>query len=378
MNNVDYFGLTAWIERMNGDNGKLFETSFSTNALQVAKWDNAFPPITGDPFQFQTPDFINGDDDRFRVRVTDAGRTNAASVTVRLCTSHPTLSGYDTAWRTLTLVTNTTPGVFISTNLLLVSDHEDASFNPAQHNAAPNSPDRIFKAQLGSDVRAEYRSGEISTHTAEATVGVNVKTVVVDVAAMVGVQQGINITDVLAVQFTRMGERLAQANIAVEEGGEAWFNPPAGINLGQWQVWASSNGVDRLTPEARAILAAAAAALPPNPTNPKHLRVVVVPSLRAPDVPPPKIVLGYAIAPNGFPHPDDAVYHGYCFLSITGILPFVTVHEVLHILPDGGHDPVPWNIMWEYADQDTGVKGKKRLRYDQETAIRANGKAYFK
>ena len=102
-----------------------------TNALQVAKWEqtftNGYNQVGSQTFTnalFRTPEFISADSDSFKIRITDENCPVKDTVSVRISTEHPYETTYDTPLRVLELQ-RTAPGVFVSTNLLLVSETND-------------------------------------------------------------------------------------------------------------------------------------------------------------------------------------------------------------------------------------------------------------
>ncbi|MDD3585039.1 MAG: hypothetical protein PHG74_13580, partial [Kiritimatiellae bacterium] len=234
-------------------------TTVVTNSLQVAKWESAFSNgyVQAGSYivtnaVFRQSEFISADADRFRVRVTDERRADAGSVEVVLWTEHPGDSTYNAASRVMTLP-RVSPGVFVSTNLLLVSDWDDAHFNTTVYGVAPDSTNRLFLSQLSSSVCGSYVDGWGQTNVFSAPVGVDVKSVGVDVAIMR--TNGVACIDTLdaLVQVTLAKERFAQANITVEMGSLVFFDAPPQVDPDNWYV-VSTNDPFQLSPGARSVV----------------------------------------------------------------------------------------------------------------------------
>ncbi|MGI6391783.1 MAG: hypothetical protein ACOX7Q_16620 [Kiritimatiellia bacterium] len=223
-------------------------TTVVTNSLQVAKWESAFSNgyVQAGSYivtnaVFRQSEFISADADRFRVRVTDERRADAESVEVVLWTEHPGDSAYDAASRVMTLP-RVSPGVFASTNLLLVSDWDDAHFDTTVYGVAPDSTNRLFLSQLLSSVCGSYVDGWGQTNVFSAPVGVDVKSVGVDVAIMR--TNGVACIDTLSALVHRSRsakERFAQANITVEMGSLVYFDAPPQVDVDNWHVASTNN-----------------------------------------------------------------------------------------------------------------------------------------
>ena len=314
---------------------------------------------------FRRSEFISADADRFRVRVTDERRADAESVEVVLWTEHPGDSAYDAASRVMTLP-RVSPGVFVSTNLLLVSDWDDAHFNTTVYGVAPDSTNRLFLSQLLSNMCGSYVDGWGQTNVFSAPVGVDVKSVGVDVAIMR--TNGVACIDTLSalVQVTLAKERFAQANITVEMGSLVFFDAPPQVDVDNWCVRTSGNSRS-LTQNARSVLHEAISAV----TNGANNRCLIfVPSIRST---PAAEVAGHATASYWYTDPLDAPYTDHCLISARQIAPFVSAHEMCHALGVPYHEAERCNLMFSTASPFMDVCSSKRLKTGQLKTLRSGG-----
>jgi hypothetical protein len=344
--------------------------ALSTNLLQVAKWESAFsnglvqvPGGTVTNAVFAQTEFIGTDVDRIRIRVNDARRMEAASVEVVLQTDHPSDSTYDAAPRSLVL-SRVSPGVFLSTNLLLVSDWNDATFDATAYGVASDSTNRIFSSQLGSRLQANYVGGGGQTSGAEALVGVGVKTVGVDVAIMR--TNGVACIDTLTAmaQVTLAKERFAQANVAVEMGDLVYFDAPTQVNVELWDVMATNN-TRMLSPEARYVVHEAVSAVTNGDNNVCLIFFPIV--IRVPAIE----IAGHATASYWYVYPLDVPYTDHCLISVGKITPFVSAHEMCHALGVQPHESKKCNLMFPAAVPYTDVSSSKRLTNSQLIPLRS-------
>jgi len=342
----------------------------ATNALHVAKWEQAFTngyiQVSGHTFTnalFRTPEFISADSDRFQIRVTDESLLVQDTVTVLISTEHPYDTTYNTPQRVLELQ-RTAPGVFASTNLLLVSDWEDFTVSAIAYGCSPDTTNRTFLSQLGGDVRVEYRDGWNMTNIVHATVGSNTRTVTVDVAIMR--TNGVNCIDsqYALTQVCLAKERMAQADIAVELGSLSFFDAPSQVDLDQWQV-ADSNNYQRLSQDALFVLHEALISVT-NATN--NICFIFVPNLRGPMGSQPA---GHATASYWYVHPYDAPYVDHCLISVSKMGPFVSAHELCHALNIRFHETETCNLMFATSSPFNNVDSSKRLFEEQVLIIRA-------
>ena len=340
-----------------------------TNSLQVAKWESAFSNgyVQAGSYivtnaVFRRSEFISADADRFRVRVTDERRADAGAVEVALWTEHPGDSTYNAASRVMTLP-RVSPGVFASTNLLLVSDWDDAHFNTTAYGVAPNSTNRLFLSQLLSNMCGLYVDGWGQTNVFSAPVGVDVKSVGVDVAIMR--TNGVACIDTLdaLVQVTLAKERFAQANITVEMGSLVFFDAPPQVDPDNWYV-VSTNDLRMLSPDARSVVHEALASV----TNGANNRCLIfVPSIR--DTPNHQVA-GLATAKYRFIYAVDRAYTDHCLISASQIAPFVSAHELCHALGVHAHVSDKCNLMFSTVTPFTDVSASKRLYIGQTRAMR--------
>ena len=230
-----------------------------------------------------------------------------------------------------------------------------------------------------------YTHGGV-TLTDTATVGVNVKTLHVDVAVM-------TTNNVACVQKSRvdadmkaMQERYAQANIKVEWTYKTFPAPPSVMahiaNGTDWGVDKPQDNITPLrvlTPEGRAVIDATG-------LSADNFRVIYMPRPLHIGTKVPGAfgdeVRGYALTSDVFTHNDDKDYAGNtCFVTEGGTTHFIPAHEVVHLLRnDGKHEDFKWNLMYKsvplipFDPAWNDLRANKRLTQGFIDAIRQNGK----
>ncbi|MGL6094931.1 MAG: hypothetical protein ACRC7O_03885, partial [Fimbriiglobus sp.] len=228
--------------------------------LKVAKWNDAFEAKAGKvsvrgPNTQGTPlDFIDRDNDRFNVRVSDPAKwdANVATIDVTLRTIHePAYSQNDDPFSTLRLVKMTQAGWYWSDSLMMVSNKIDDEYTDARvgtDEAAPgaNLPikggyvhplqDRTHRIALGGSVLVKYDTGDNK-------IGLNG---VLTTAATVPVKKVVNLyvnvlkdpdgDPVVSKQevnndVVRANELYAQLGIRVIASVQNPVAPPGGVDL---------------------------------------------------------------------------------------------------------------------------------------------------
>jgi len=311
------------------------------NSFHVAKWENAF-----DSLNILKNNFIDIDPDRFRVKVTDLRRTEA-SISINIYT------GTSFSAEKVVSLYRQKDGTYLSTNLLLVADNADESYNKGRLLLADN---------LGYMAKAEYKhDGVIVTNT--FFIGANIKTATVDFAVMI-----LPGTTNLCVNLERIEkdlqvtkERFMQADIVVQKGDVRTFMAPplVATNLSNWTIRLGNDETNRiLTAEAKAVVKAA------NPTLNGYC-LIYVPSLRSV---PNSNAWGSAIADYYYKKTEDADYLGNSFISVAADS-FTPPHELGHIWALVHSVNMPWNLMHPQTFTG-GVTGTKRLTEVQVNTIR--------
>ena len=335
----------------------------TTNALQVGLWENAFI-VQSNSVTFRYPDFVNHDPRRFRVRVTDP-ENEAESVTVSLSALPSSGGGHGQAARTLTLP-RVSPGVFASTNLLLVSDAADAAVSPSE--TVPGINDRLFECELGGTVRALFTDSANVDWRNSAEIGRDVKSVTVDAFVMtIGGVPAVP-GSIVERDLADMAERYAQADVRINIGQITQVEMPFAYT--NWYARDEFYNGFHLSTDSKRILDAL-------PRTSGHIGVIYVPGplyrTHSDANPTPGIIInilaGMAIAGHGFKY--DAAYLGNVFISSTeSTAPFIPAHEVGHILAIDTHSDDRYNLMWESKATHKGIKQPKRLDASQIEIIR--------
>ena len=119
--------------------------------LKVGKWENGFNagPAVKD-------NFIGLDPDRFHVRVNDQSKTGAGKVSVKLLTDSDGTAYDDDATEIELNEEPANSGIFISTNMLMVSDDVDDDFTNPNVVADDTQNDRTHKITMGGKVKVQY------------------------------------------------------------------------------------------------------------------------------------------------------------------------------------------------------------------------------
>ena len=344
----------------------------ATNYLHVAKWENAFvyDAVKKDAF-FAHYDFINVDVDRFRVVVEDMART-APQITIDLARILPDGTRTNETQCSLQQVE---PGVYATTNLIVVSDSAD-QVSGVKYPVAPNSAERAILAALNDRLEAVYTPQApqgAQALTNSATIGSYNRYVVLDIAVMRTNSVAIVGAGRVATDIRRTGERLAQIGVCVWTNSITHFDAPASVmaDLGTWETTEVVNDTNRLTRYTRDILDAAW------PTNVPggNIRMVYVPALHDPENPN---MVGLAF-PRQY-YQANRVYGDSCFVAVRG-RGFTFPHEVVHVLiahayyESVGHSPMdtPWNLMFWRGVTDYDIPNPqvpKRLTEWQGDKIR--------
>jgi len=305
---------------------------FRTGNLAVAKWEDAFESFVDNIWlKPGRDDFINDDADRFQIFLNDARRTEGTlEATV-------TQSGSVADSRTVTLYRQP-DGTYLSTNLLIVADAEDRVLDGISHKPA-NASERMFTMALEDTLTVSYTHGG-GTLTSTATVGVDIKTLHVDVAVMT--TNGVPVAKPQRVEedMKAMQERYAQMNIKINWAQKTFAAPPAiAADPTDWCVNTSAGFV--LTDEAKAVIDASG-------LNAGKVRVIYVPEpLTYYDTATggTATAAGYAITRHDF-HNDGANYVDTCFVTAPAISNHVPAHEVGHLLWLD-HHLWRWNLMYK-------------------------------
>jgi len=333
-----------------------------TNFLCVAKWEGAFKEDSSG-VSFKTPDFINGDADRFRVRLSDDRRTED---TLEVAVSQ---SGSLGGSRTVTLYCQT-DGIYLSTNLLLVADAEDRNDAALTAiGAAPGINQRMFQTALDDTLSASYTYND-DTISSTATVGVDVKTLTVDVAVMT--VNGKLCADGLQLEASlrETRERLAPANIRVVINSDVYFAPPLSIaaNPTDWSACTlHSSGVRQMTQEARDVIINTCLDL-----GNDRIRVIYVPKGI-------KDANGQLVQGIAFfdwisqAIPADVEFIDTCFVTAVAGEHYVVPHEIAHLLGVEHLLGVSWNLMEPWLIVRNGINCTKRLTQEQVDDMRADG-----
>ncbi|MCL1921707.1 MAG: hypothetical protein FWG50_11660, partial [Kiritimatiellaeota bacterium] len=234
-------------------------------------------------------------------------------------------------------------------------------------------PGLMVLRALGGGLQIEYSHDGIAT-SAVATVGQDVKTLTVEVAAMIKENgnwcvEHQRVTD----DIRMMNERYAQANIKVVWDGELnhFFAPPSvATNMAGWFTCTETITGFVMTAESRDVIDASG-------LSADNMRVIYVPEwIRGEAFLGDELVQGeadgVAFATNIFSNALDRAYIDTCFISSLSTTNTVPPHEVTHLF-EVGHEDDLWNLMYENTTSADDPRGSKRLTQKQVDKIRSKG-----
>jgi len=333
--------------------------------LKVGKWENGFSGGT------PRPDFIEYDQDRFYIRVTDGAKAGTGTNTAQIA-NYSLDSAYNDASTTIELTEEpANSGIFISKSQLLVSDDDDDGydwFDVVPEDEAYN--DRTHKIALEGLVHATYLWNGTDSCLAAAEVpkhgSVHLTPIILrDKPLADGGTEVVSVAEAeswLAVA----NERYAQTGIELTWSTPAIHDPPSGVNL------VDSDKLLVRQSSALVYLASEAKALVDNlgtTGNISDIHIFFVGELRIGSAP----AVGSSVAEYYYHNSENAyLYNIFIGHSSSGAsMGYVVAHEVGHLLTNFGHQSYGWQLMYDYAS-GAGVSGTKRLSSSEEGAIQGD------
>ncbi len=333
------------------------------STLKVGKWENAFNagPTVKD-------NFIDLDPDRFHVRVNDQSKKGSGKVSVKLSTDSDGTAYDDDATEIELDEESTNSGIFISTNMLMVSDDMDDDFTNPNVVADDNKNDRTHKIALGGKVKVQYPETGTVICEKEASVPPALKTVQVSIVVLnIG---GSPVTPLATVSNAWLiaKERYAQIGINLEYTITA-ANQPTGVDLSDGLDVASASAPTwtQVAQESKDLISALGTT---NTTADIHAFYVnVINAFGRTDS------RGVAIARYWFTDPSATpCYYNFMVASTAG--PFTAPHELGHLLDNSPvHHSDAWNLMRSGTSTANGVTESKRLDANQESTMRGDSHA---
>ena len=224
---------------------------------------------------------------------------------------------------------------------------------------------------LGNTMKAVYFDSPVTSISATATVGRDVKTLTVDVAVMRTQPNGYpcvwgnNVNEDMKI----LKERFIQANVNVTVNPAVEFDPPLSAQNTNWLAGIHNNILGYETSFAtKQIIDASGLG-----TN--NLRIIYVPEVRVNTNFVTIVAAGLAISTHGFLNSlDQLFYVDTCFISSR--LPLgddTPAHEIVHLFLGAGHSPEMWNLMYPIQTPWDDLRGTRRLTQEQVDGIRADG-----
>jgi hypothetical protein len=324
-----------------------------TTSLKVGKWENSFN--TGPTVK---DEFIAPDDDKFYVRVNDQSKKGTGKVSVKLSTDSAGTDYDDDATEIELPEEPANSGIFISTNMLMVSDNV----------ADDTKNDRTHKIALGGKVKVQYPETGTVICEKEANVPPSLKTVDVNIIILRDKPLADGGTPVIAVSAVNtdwklVRERYAQVGVTVNWSGPTIADPPSGVDLTDGFKIRDPMSANVLTAEARSLIAGLGTT---NTTADIH--VFYINSIQG--------ALGTAVADYWYAPSEDSYLYNVVLGADRGL--FDPAHELGHLLTDAGYGTgvAQVNLMYEATYTTNSVTTMKRINLDQETKIRGNAHVY--
>ena len=339
-----------------------------TDALAVSKWEDAFY-LDGWNAKLKTSNFINFDPDRFQVYVKDRKQ---AGPTITCEFYNLTTSPFGPAFSTV--LYRQPDGVYLSTNFIFIADAADANKQALQDAGSQSGVERdqMLQGAFGDKMKAVYfYDGPTTSISATATVGRDVKTLLVDIAVMKDTSGnpyfwGYRVQEDMKV----LKERFMQANINAvwnNEYDDYFFDPPPSVvtNMAGWVMDEIRTNQLFLTEASKDIINAA------KPLPRSNLLLVYVPSLR--DHVTNRVIRGAAIIKGSYAHSEDTNYLDCAFISAGIGTQFTPAHELVHLF-GCDHSFDPWNLMFGSTSTTNKPTSTKRLTQEQIDGYIRNSK----
>jgi hypothetical protein len=262
-------------------------------------------------------------------------------------------------------------GIFISTNMLLVSDDVDDEFTNPNVVADDTKNDRTHKIALGGKVKVQYPETGTVICEKEASVPPSLKTVDVNIIILRDKPEASGGVPVIAVttvsSFWKIAkERYAQVGVDIQWTGPTVEDPPDGIDLSDWLQALDSDTNTVLSAEAKTLVSVLGTTNNTDDIHVFYVNLIKVGSTFAG---------GMAVADFYFDESDDPFTHNI-FINNDSSSPwggYAAVHELTHLTTDAGHTTTnTWRLMHDTLLTITGATGSRRLTASEETIIRGN------
>lgn len=336
----------------------LDDSKVETASLRVGKWTNAFHagPSVKD-------DFISLDPDRFHIKVADQSKKGTGKVSVNLLSDSDGTDYDDDATEIELTEEPEDSGIFISTNMLLVSDDVDDDFTNATVVADDTKNDRTHKMALGGKAKAQYScSGTIICEKdakvlpLQKTVNINV-VILRDKALSAG---GVPVANpgTVSNHWRVACERYAQTGVKIA-WGVSISDPPTGVDLSDGIAAVAVTNANHLSIETRSLISGLGTG-----TNNADFHAFYVSGLFWTNAPSLDPLYGIGIADYWFDPSEDGYLYNAIIDSATvadGKL-FNPAHEIGHCLTDDvAHHGAAWNIMSMPTSTSNAPTGTKRF-----------------
>lgn len=336
------------------------------STLKVGKWENAFNagPTVKD-------NFIDLDSDRFHVRVNDQSKKGTGKVSVKLSTDSDGTAYDDDATEIELNEEPANSGIFISTNMLMVSDDADDDFTNPMVVADDTKNDRTHKIARGGKVKVQYPETGTVLCEKEASVPPSLKTVDDNIIILRDKPVATGGVPVIAAatisNFWMIArERYVQVGVDIQWSGPTIIDPPTGVDLADGLLVRDPAGSTVLAAEAKNLIVGAGTT-----NTAADIHVFYVNDVMAGSTP----LGGSAVADYYYDESEDPFTYNV-FISDSTSSPwggYAAVHELTHLTTDDGHPTADtWRLMHGGSLTTTGATGSRRLTVSEETTIRGN------
>ena len=354
--------------------------------LKIAKWNNAFwstvstvtnTVLTNGVIQtniymvtnfFVKDNFIDLDPDRFCVRITDPSHMGAENVSILLNTTGPYPIAKDGATAIDLYETSVNSGIFVSTNMILVSDDVDDAFSNSLVPGDNTRNDRTHKIAPEGKVIVTYPDTGQTSGVKEISVN-KFGTIHVIPVIMRGTPNGNPLTTALHVEAILEHARGRFGQIGIDLTWEApeIRNPPDGLILAQMFVERDSVPATVLSSDAKSLISEVATV-----GNTNDIHIIFVRNMLAGS----DELIGTSISSFRYA-PSEAGYFFNVFIDTldvgnTEYGGYIVAHELGHLLTNEGHvADDKWRLMFTFTETN-GAAGSRRLSDSEETKIRGD------
>ena len=352
-NTTSYYHFASAIEFVDDNESPL-------SNLKVSQWVYAFE---NNPCSVKAafPDASDDETDRFYVKVRSPEDEGAGTITAAIGTDSPGTAYDDSATNLELTETATNSGVFLSESLILVSNEADDNFTNANIVADDTLGDRTHIVALGGTVTAAYQGNKVEAGVPVlGAVTVNIVILRDEVGGTPAVS-----TNFVEQKWALVSENYAQVGVDVIVAGISTEDPPDDerVDLSDGNVLVETNALSGiLAAEAKGIIDAYGTA----GTN-VDIHVFYVNGIKRGDN---DGIVGCAVADYYHRSSEDSYIYNIFLTDYDN--PFMTGHELLHLLADEYHSARQENLLYETPSSTDSETATKRIDWIQSSKVMGN------